>query len=114
MWVDGPSRTPEQVDPAVRTRVREMLAHNLPREGEGEAHDLEPLAIGRLREINAPALVIVGDKDAPEIITSSRLLAAEIPDARFEMMAGVAHVPSMERPEEFNRLVIEFLDSVHA
>ena len=41
MWVDGPFRAPGAVDPAVRARVHEMLAHNLPREGEGEARDLE-------------------------------------------------------------------------
>jgi hypothetical protein len=29
-------------------------------------------------------------------------------------MSGVAHVPNMERPEEFNRIVLEFLDSVQA
>jgi pimeloyl-ACP methyl ester carboxylesterase len=28
------------------------------------------------------------------------------------VVRGAAHVPNMERPEEFNRLVLEFLDSV--
>jgi pimeloyl-ACP methyl ester carboxylesterase len=89
-----------------------MLAHNLPREGEGEARNLEPLAAGQLGEIFAPTLVIVGDKDAPEIVDSSRLVAEEIPGARLEVISGVAHVPNMERPEEFNRIVLEFLDSI--
>jgi pimeloyl-ACP methyl ester carboxylesterase len=111
MWVDGPFRAPDAVDPAVRPRVYEMLTHNLPREGEGEARDLEPLAAGRLGEISAPTLVVVGDKDAPEIVASSRLLAAEIPGARLEVMFDVAHVPNMERPDEFNRIVLEFLES---
>ena len=56
--------------------------------------------------------MIAGDKDAPEIVASSRLLAAEIPGARLEVMSGVAHVPNMERPDEFNRIVLEFLESV--
>ena len=109
MWVGGPSRSPEEVDSAVRSRVREMLAHNLPREGEGESQDLEPLAAERLGDIEVPALVIVGDKDAPDIIASSRLLASEIRGARLEIMSGVAHAPNMERPEEFNRIVLDFL-----
>jgi pimeloyl-ACP methyl ester carboxylesterase len=109
MWVDGPRRKPGQVDASVRERVREMLELNLPREGEGEAQDLEPLAIARLSEIRTPTLVIVGDRDAQEIIDSSRLLAREIAGARFEEMAGVAHLPNMERPGEFNRLVLDFL-----
>ncbi len=36
-------------------------------------------------------------------------LEAEIPNARRETIAGTAHVPSMERPDEFDRLVLEFL-----
>lgn len=101
MWVDGPSRAPGDVDPTVRSRVREMLELNLPRQGEGEAQDLEPLAIGRLGEIRAPTMVIVGDMDQPDIIESSRLLAREIAGAELREMAGAAHLPNMERPQEF-------------
>jgi pimeloyl-ACP methyl ester carboxylesterase len=36
-------------------------------------------------------------------------LGAEIPNARRETIAETAHVPSMERPEEFDRIVLEFL-----
>ena len=36
-------------------------------------------------------------------------LEAEIPGARREEIVGTAHVPNMERPEEFDRLVLEFL-----
>ncbi|HEV8573578.1 MAG TPA: alpha/beta fold hydrolase [Dehalococcoidia bacterium] len=114
MWVDGPARSPAEVDPAVGARVREMLAHNLPREGEGEAQDLEPLAVGRLDEIDVLALVIVGDKDQPDIIASSGLLAERIQGARLEVIRDTAHVPNMERPEEFNRVVLQFLDTVPA
>jgi len=114
MWVDGPQRASGEVDPSVRSRVREMLELNLPRQGEGEALDLEPLAITRLGDIQAQALVIVGDKDAPEIIDSSRLLARGIGGVRMEEMTGVAHVPNMERPEEFNRLVLDFLARARA
>jgi pimeloyl-ACP methyl ester carboxylesterase len=36
-------------------------------------------------------------------------LEAEIPNARRETISGTAHVPSMERPDEFDRLVLDFL-----
>jgi len=112
MWVDGPQRQPADVDPGVREQVRQMLELNLPRQGEDEARDLEPLAINRLGEIQAPTLVIVGSWDMPEIIDSSRMLAQEIRAARIEQMAGVVHLPNMEQPDEFNRLVLEFVASV--
>ena len=37
------------------------------------------------------------------------LLADRIPGARGEVIAGAAHVPSLERPAEFDRLVLGFL-----
>jgi pimeloyl-ACP methyl ester carboxylesterase len=112
MWVDGPRRQAHEVDASVRARVSEMLQLNLPREGEGEALDLEPMAIGRLGEIDKPTLVIVGDEDQPDIIESSRMLARQIRGAQMEEITGVAHLPNMEKAEEFNRLVLGFLASV--
>jgi pimeloyl-ACP methyl ester carboxylesterase len=32
-----------------------------------------------------------------------------VPGARKAVIRNAAHVPNMERPEEFNRLVLEFL-----
>jgi len=36
-------------------------------------------------------------------------LAREIPGARLERIEATAHVPSMERPREFDELVLPFL-----
>jgi pimeloyl-ACP methyl ester carboxylesterase len=112
MWVSGPARSPDDVDPSVITRFREMAELNVPRQGEGGEIWVEPPAVGRLDEIDVPTLVIVGDKDQPDMIQSSRMLAREIRGARMKEMAGVAHLPNLEKPEEFNRLVVEFLRTV--
>jgi len=37
-------------------------------------------------------------------------LATEIPDAERATIANTAHLPSLERPEEFNRIVLGFLE----
>jgi pimeloyl-ACP methyl ester carboxylesterase len=34
---------------------------------------------------------------------------AEIPEARRATIAEAAHLPNLERPEEFNRIVLDFL-----
>lgn len=111
LWVDGPGRTPEQVAPAVRERVRIMETENAAQqEGqEGTSQPLEPPAIDRLGEIRAPTLVVVGDGDVPHILTTADRLAAGIPGARRVSMSGVAHMLTMEQPEEFNRFVLDFL-----
>ena len=116
IWVDGPNRTPEQVDPAVRERVREMNRQTVETpdypEGEGP-QQLDPPALERLGEIHAPTLVIIGDQDVSVIQSIADRLASQIPGARKAVMHDTAHAPNMERPEEFNRLVLEFLDAVY-
>jgi len=53
----------------------------------------------------------VGEEDVPDIQAIAERLAREIAGARLERIADTAHVPSMERPEEFDRLVLGFLKS---
>jgi pimeloyl-ACP methyl ester carboxylesterase len=111
MWVVGHGRSPDEVDPDVLKRVREMdeiaLSNEADRDGLEQA--LEPAALTRLAEIDAPTLIVVGEADGPEILQVSDLLAREIPGASKIVMSNAAHLPSMEHPAEFNRLVLEFL-----
>jgi pimeloyl-ACP methyl ester carboxylesterase len=113
-WVDGPRRTPEDVDPQVRARAREMQrrAFELYASVEDDEEELlvEDVA-ERLGEIKAPTLVLVGEEDVADIHAIADRLVREIPNARLEKIADTAHVPSMERPEEFDRLVLGFLEA---
>ena len=56
--------------------------------------------------------MLVGEEDVPDIHAIADRLAGEIPGARRATIANTAHVPSMERPEEFERLVLGFLGSI--
>lgn len=115
IWVDGPTRMPEQVNPAVRARVLQMLRDNRDAEGgEGTPVRESPPARGRLGEIHVPTLAIAGEVDLPAIMVTTDLIVAGIPGARKAVIPGVAHAPNMERPEEFNRLVLHFLREVDA
>ena len=110
IWVDGPRRSPGEVDPAVRELVREMNLAAL-RASAGEELPSGVSAAGRLEEVRVPVLVVVGDLDTPQTLEAADVLASGIPGARLEVIRGAAHLPNMERPEEFNRLVVEFLNS---
>lgn len=63
----------------------------------------------RLAVITAPTLVIHGDADPSIPVASGRLLAERIPGARLLVMPGVGHLPHLERTDEFNEAVIDFL-----
>jgi pimeloyl-ACP methyl ester carboxylesterase len=114
MWVDGPSRSPDEVDPEMRRKIGEMQrrAIDLWRESGEEDGDHQPIAEDwgeRLREISVPTLILVGELDRPEMREIAERLEEEIPNARRETIAGTAHVPNMERSEDFDRLVLDFL-----
>jgi 3-oxoadipate enol-lactonase len=114
LWTDGPGRLPEQAAPEVRERVREMTTRNWERpDDEAQAQTppvpLEPPAVGRLSKIGVPTLVILGELDGPNPLDQ---LAAEIPGAKKVIMAETAHHPFMEKPAEFNQLVLDFLGSL--
>jgi pimeloyl-ACP methyl ester carboxylesterase len=66
----------------------------------------------RVSEITAPTLVITGDADIIVPSENSRNLAALIPGARLVIVEGGSHTFFIERAEEFNRTVTEFISSV--
>ena len=111
IWVDGPERSPEDVDPSVRDLVREMNLIALRNEATelGEEWQPEPPTADRLPDIQAPTLLIVGDEDQPRVFAAADLLEKELPNSRKVIMHGTAHLLNMERPEEFNRIVLDFL-----
>ncbi len=113
VWTDGPSRTPDQVDPTVRERIRVMTAHtfDLP-DVEQWLQRLEPPAIDRLAEIHVPTLFVVGDQDVEDILKIGDLIVANVRGARRAVIPGAAHHLNMEQPVEFNRVVLEFLNSL--
>ncbi|HEV2707485.1 MAG TPA: alpha/beta hydrolase [Pyrinomonadaceae bacterium] len=110
IWVDGPQRRPEQVDRNVRERVRLMNYIALKKSVEtGEEQALEPPAVGRLGELRVPTLIIIGDLDTRRTQATADFLAEQIAGARKVVMEGTAHLPNMERPQEFNHHVLTFL-----
>jgi pimeloyl-ACP methyl ester carboxylesterase len=68
------------------------------------AHD----TAGRLGRIAVPTLVLAGELDTILPPRCGRAVAAEIPNARFELMPGEAHQPFQEVPGAFNARVDAF------
>lgn len=114
VWVDGLGGSPDRV-PAVRDLVRSMEEANHRNHADDPLDQvivLQPPAAGRLREITAPTLVMVGDLDTPGTLAAARLIAEGVTGARLLILDDVAHLPSMERPHEFVTLVEAFLEEV--
>lgn len=67
------------------------------------------VAVDRLHEIQIPTLLIVGEADAPDLHTHSAAMQASIANAKRVVVSQTGHYPYFERPEEFNRITLEFL-----
>ncbi|HVC32088.1 MAG TPA: alpha/beta fold hydrolase [Chloroflexota bacterium] len=110
VWVDGPGQPVGRAAATVRDRVREMMASNdRSHREELQPRALEPPAVERLGEIRVPTLVVVGDLDFTGVVAAMALLGERVAGARHVVVPGTAHMVSMEQPERFNGMVLEFL-----
>ena len=95
-------------DPQRYARLRAML---LQTSAEGYASCcgvLEHLDLrDQLSAIAAPTLVVVGTADVATPERHSRAIVDAIPDARFEVLDGAAHLANVERAESLTELVLE-------
>ncbi len=71
---------------------------------------LDPPVRTRLGELAMPCLVVVGNLDQPDMVRIARHLAVSLPDARLEVLTGVAHLPPIEAPSAFLDVVLPFLE----
>lgn len=68
-------------------------------------------ALPRLGEIRVPTLILVGDADIPDVHAHAGAIEAGIPRARRIVMRGVGHLMYLEKPDEFARTVIAFIEA---
>lgn len=115
LWIDGPGRQPEAVDAGLRSAVRAMVLRSYELQqhawdaGAEEEEILDPPIKSRLDEIRCPALVVVGDEDVADMLDIAAHVAGSISGARLVNVPDAAHLPSLERADQFNALLLAFL-----
>ncbi|MEO7118842.1 MAG: alpha/beta hydrolase, partial [Candidatus Limnocylindrales bacterium] len=115
IWTDGIGQSPDRVSPDIRERMtRWGLENYMAEPGYGKPRLFTPPAVHHLAEVAQPTLVMWGDLDEPSTQKGSEAMAAGIPGARSHTFAGVAHMVDLERPQAFERLVLDFLAEVDA
>lgn len=96
--------------------VRSMMLGTSP---EGAAASLRAMALRRdqtelLPSINVPTLIVVGSEDAVTPPADAEAMHAKIEGSRLFVVEGAGHLSNVERPEEFNRALVEFLRALPA
>jgi pimeloyl-ACP methyl ester carboxylesterase len=111
MWEEaGRTFFPEDADPAVVERAHEIAAEQDP---QGLVRAIEAIR-DRPDSTEAvtngiPLLVVAGDRDPMIPVEVGRALVEASPNGRLEVLEGCGHLPSMERPAEFNGILTGFL-----
>jgi len=109
-------------DPAVAERLRQLgadysfwhLCHTDPGETQVSAENGKTgsLAAQQTAEIRVPTLIVTAEHDYPACREIAGLLERTVAGARKVVMPGAGHIINMERPAEFNRIVLDFLAQV--
>jgi 3-oxoadipate enol-lactonase len=111
-WLIGPGRTAEAVPDDVAALLHAMQRRAFEIQlawPEVDEAELDPPALERLAEITAPTLVLHGAHDLTAIAAASDAVTAGIPDVRRIDWPDVAHLPSLERPDDVAVLVEEWI-----
>jgi pimeloyl-ACP methyl ester carboxylesterase len=98
---------PERIPPALAAeQLRGMGKRGLwPAFEDLLAHSIAE----RLGDLSAPTLIVWGERDHVLPVRHADIFAASIPHARQVIYPDTGHVAMLERPEEFNALLAEFL-----
>lgn len=100
-------------DGATRDAVRRMQRHAF--EVQLAAVEFEPVRVeADLAAVTAPSLLVTGDHDFADFRSIAAHLARRLPDARRLDLAWAGHLPSLERPEAVNPVLVDFLRETHA
>lgn len=67
-------------------------------------------SVSTLQQIDVPTLVIAGSEDPISPPDEMRAMAAKIQGARFEVIEGASHLSHVEKPDEFMKVLVEWLE----
>ncbi|MGA5702666.1 alpha/beta fold hydrolase [Peterkaempfera bronchialis] len=116
LWAAGPHRTLDDIDPEVVRRLREMARRTITKHtaAEPDHHRPVPDTATRAKEITVPVLAVNGALDTPDLAAIAERIATTVPDGRITTIEGAAHMPTMEQPDAYNRILEDFLRTLYA
>ena len=112
LWLASDLFAPARERAAVAAKLEAIVAdysgwhwlHRNPERAEA------PSALDRIDRVEAPTLLVVGERDLPDFHDVADRIAARLPGAERVLISGAGHVPNMEEPDRFDAAVLAFLD----
>jgi pimeloyl-ACP methyl ester carboxylesterase len=112
--MEDPFVMPRREQRSARRLIRRMLEDNvhLWAEPYKPTEILEPHALKRLGEVDVPTLLVTGGQDHPSARALPLCLETEIKGAQWVFIDNATQYVNLDRPDQFNRVVVEFLSSL--
>jgi len=114
IWFDG-DRPTESIDQKMRQLAYDMnliaLRNDAKELGTRLPNSKIP-AVERLSELQMPVLAIVGENDIPYAHAAADVMGTHISNYRRVTIANAAHLPNMDQPVEFEKVLVNFLEAV--
>jgi pimeloyl-ACP methyl ester carboxylesterase len=115
LWLDHPLFVPASRNPVVKEKLMEIVSdysgiHWLDNSAGGEGPEVKAISV--MSEITIPTLVIVGELDLPDFRAFADTCESLITGAQKVIIPDCGHMSNMEKPDEFNRIVLGFLKEV--
>jgi pimeloyl-ACP methyl ester carboxylesterase len=107
-WIQGAAAMLRM--PGVRETALEIVRTGADLGGQREElfQDLH----ARLPSLNIPALIVWGERDHAVPVSHAERAKSLIPGSKVSIMPGRGHIPQVERPNEFDQLVSDFLGAI--
>ena len=114
IWFDG-DREATKVNQEMRSLALQMnrlaLAHDAKDLGK-QIPNSKISAVEHLKELDVPTLAIFGSNDIPYMRAAVKYMAKEIRNFQEAEIQNAAHLPNMDQPEEFQKIVCEFIEAL--
>lgn len=108
-WLNDRMLVAARTQPRIEQELRMFLSQNVA--GILGTPFMRPpnIPLPKLSDLKMPTLVMVGDRDDPEIVQRAHLISREIPSAKEVVIKDADHMVNIEKSREFNRALDGFL-----
>ncbi|MES4887676.1 alpha/beta hydrolase [Streptomyces sp. NPDC096012] len=105
----------DDIDPEIVRHVREMALRTVMKHTPDEPNHCVPVedVASRAKDITVPVLAINGALDTRGCLDTVTALIDAVPNGRITQLDRAAHYTTMEQPEEFTRILLDFLREIY-
>jgi pimeloyl-ACP methyl ester carboxylesterase len=110
-WLKDPFMAPAMEQARIVPRLRKVARENAHcwLQNPVLQRSPKPSPAQRLGQIKVPTLLVIGDRDVPQVKATIELLEKGIGGSTKVVIRGAGHMVNMEKPEDFNDAVLSFL-----